>query len=108
MNHADCDAATNGLRAQAPVDYKTIYENYYTIAGTVVAFDCLVTGVGGIDGDWLAAAWGEVDDACGYYVPGTYAERNIENGQTSLIGYMNYGAGDNFCASSISSTAQKC
>ncbi|KXJ97295.1 hypothetical protein Micbo1qcDRAFT_191815 [Microdochium bolleyi] len=119
MNHGDCDAAVEDLKHQSDVEYAKDYgdrknlilpgQSFYSIRGSVVAFAC--------NRNWNYAPvprrdsftqfYGEITNRCGWYVPGTWTNDNLDGG-VPHVGYMNYRANLDFCQDSTQSNRDRC
>ncbi|KPM46540.1 hypothetical protein AK830_g60 [Neonectria ditissima] len=108
LDHTNCDLATADLKNQV-TPAKTLKNNYYSIRGNVVAFVCNpYTTWGGYytDAEYLGLIFSDISSRCGQYIAGT--SQNIVNLSYAYVGYMQYSAGLDFCATSTSSKQSSC
>ncbi|KAK7424542.1 hypothetical protein QQX98_000507 [Neonectria punicea] len=108
LDHNNCDLATADLKNQVTPG-KSVKNNYYSIKGNVVAFICNpYTTYGGYysDAEYLGLIFRDISAQCGQYISGT--SQNIVSLSYAYVGYMQYSAGLDFCATSTSSREHSC
>lgn len=121
MDHGDCDAAVNDLKAQsdrAGGGTISIGNAWYSIRGSVVAFACATwpedfTKTGEpfeFDSSSLTVSYAAITRLCGSYVAGTlsYLDWGVHDWNFPDIGYMRYSPGDDFCSHADDSKLDHC
>jgi hypothetical protein len=108
MDPGNCDAAVTNIRNQLnqgnPVPAG---HSFYAIQNNVVAFAC---NYGSVDfttnGDSFGHSLESITNACGRYVAGS--KDTGFNGDSFIVGYMQYSNGIDFCHDSTNSPQSSC
>ncbi|KAK3689525.1 hypothetical protein B0T22DRAFT_173389 [Podospora appendiculata] len=110
LNHANTDKAVQGIKKQCAAyagnnACTMAHDNaWYTISNDVVAFLCYG---GSTTVSRITTAFSKITEKCGLYIAGSAL---FEEGlwYELVHGYMRYSSGLDFCANSISSSANHC
>ncbi|KFZ17813.1 hypothetical protein V501_01556 [Pseudogymnoascus sp. VKM F-4519 (FW-2642)] len=108
MDPGNCDAAVESLVAQMGPSIVNPGLSYYSIHDNVVAFACNRNPSTGwlLIGDQYRDALARITGSCGRYIAG--ATQFGDDGKELISGYARWREGDDFCASSTSSPANRC
>jgi hypothetical protein len=108
MNTGDCDAAVADLKHQfGSINKVGPYLSFYSIRGGVVAFVCNTYSGSSFytSGDTLGREFAAITNACGRYIAGS---RDMGTSAPTIVGYMRYRNGLDFCRDSTSSPSNHC
>ncbi|KAF9696718.1 hypothetical protein EKO04_005159 [Ascochyta lentis] len=110
LDHGSTDAAVQDLKNQIGPNNRNQNDiNYYSIRGGVVAFSCL-------DDAWwtttesgyLTNAYSTITARCGWYIAGTAELSPDGAAEPSVVGYMRYTNGLDFCRNAWASNRASC
>lgn len=106
IDPANTDAAVADLKGQV-TGGTTLWRNYYSIRGNVVAFSCAYDYY--TSSNALATNFADITNTCGRYIAGTVRTFNGNwLSSVNTVGYMQYTEGLNFCATATSSQQHIC
>ncbi|KAF2129192.1 hypothetical protein P153DRAFT_404235 [Dothidotthia symphoricarpi CBS 119687] len=110
LDHGNTDAAVQDLKNQiGPNQINQNNVNYYSIRGNVVAFSCIQEAwFTTSEASYLTNAFAEITSRCGWYIAGTAQLSPDGAADPSVVGYMQYSNGLNFCGNAASSNRASC
>ncbi|KAH7385582.1 hypothetical protein DE146DRAFT_667605 [Phaeosphaeria sp. MPI-PUGE-AT-0046c] len=110
LNRGNTDSAVAKLKAQLGGGAGAVipaHQSFYSITNDVVAFVCSRNdGNGRLPASVLTPELAAITSQCGLYIAGA-REIGSRDG-AAIVGYQRYKNGDNFCATSTSSSADHC